>query len=93
MESAQLLKHRIGYEDLLRAVGRFCDEEHMDEIAVVEFDRGIVLQGLEAEETAEGYYRRHVTYSWSFAELAEAIQKRKRLRGRVLAQKAEEGEK
>ncbi len=91
MENTQLLKHRVGYENLLRAIGRFCDEEHMDEIAVIEFDRGLVLQGLEAEETAEGYYRRHVTYSWSFAELAEAIQKRKRLRGIPLAQKAEEG--
>ncbi|MGC8875314.1 MAG: hypothetical protein ACP5SI_12825 [Chloroflexia bacterium] len=93
MENPQLLKHQIGYENLLRMIGRFCDEEHMDEIAVIEFDRGVVLQGLEAEETAEGYYRRHVTYSWSFSEIAEAIRHRKRLQARTLAQKGTEGEK
>jgi hypothetical protein len=85
VEGIQSLKHRVGYENLLRMIGRFCDQEHLDEVAVLEFDQGLVLQGLEAEATAEGYYRRHVTYSWSFAEIAEAIQKRQRLRARPIA--------
>jgi len=70
MEEGRALKNRLGYEALLRALGRFCDEQRLDEIGLLEFDKGIVLQGLQVQSTGEGYIRRHVTHTWSFEEIA-----------------------
>ena len=73
MEEGRLLKHRIGYGPLLEALGRFCDQEKLDEITLLEFEKGFVLQGLKVESTSEGYIRRIVTHTWSYEEVAGMV--------------------
>ena len=70
MEEGRMLKHQVGYEKLLRAVGRFCDEQKLDEVCVLEFEKGIVLQGLHVSSTGEGYIRHLVSYTWSYEQIA-----------------------
>jgi len=76
MDEGRALKNRLGYEALLRAVGWFCDEQKLDEVGLLEFDKGIVLQGLEVQSTSDGYIRRHVTHTWSFEEIARMVDRR-----------------
>jgi hypothetical protein len=76
VEEGQSLKHRLGYEALLRALGRYCDKEQLDEIGLLEFDNGLVLQGLKVESTGEGYIRLMVTHTWSFEEIAGLIEQK-----------------
>jgi len=70
MEDGRMLKHQLGYKVLLRIVGQFCDEQKLDEITLIEFDKGIVLQGMQVQSTHEGYIRRVVTHTWSYEEIA-----------------------
>ncbi len=71
MEDGRMLKHKVGYEKLLRAVGRFCEEQKLDEICLLEFEKGIVLQGLRVASTGDGYIRHMVSYTWSYEQLAQ----------------------
>jgi hypothetical protein len=71
MEEGRMLKHQIGYEKLLRAVGRFCDDQKMDEVCLLEFEKGMVLQGLQVSSTGEGYIRHLVSYTWSYEQIAQ----------------------
>jgi len=75
MEEGRMIKHKLGYTGLLQAVGRFCDKEKMDEIFLMEFDKGIVLQAIKVESTGEGYIRRIATYTWSYEQVAEMAPK------------------
>lgn len=34
MEESRMVKYRLGYEKLLQALGRFCDEQKLDEICI-----------------------------------------------------------
>lgn len=71
MEEERMTKYNLGYAKLLQVVGRFCDEKKLDEVSLLEFDRGIVLQGIRVDSTAEGYIRQLVTHTWSYDQLAE----------------------
>ncbi len=70
MEEGRLFKHRVGYGALLEAVGRFCDREKLDEITLLEFEKGFILQGIKIETTSEGYIRHIVTHTWSYEDVA-----------------------
>ncbi|MBN1485838.1 MAG: hypothetical protein JXA37_14080 [Chloroflexia bacterium] len=70
MENGRMLKHQLGYLKLLRIVGQFCDKEKLDEISVLEFEKGILLQGIKVDSTSQGYIRRMATYTWSYEDLA-----------------------
>jgi len=70
MEEGRMLKYELGYGTMLRIVGQFCDATKLDEITLIEFDKGIVLQGLQVQSTQDGYIRRMATYTWSYEELA-----------------------
>lgn len=75
MEESRMQKYQMGYAKLLQVVGRFCDESKLDEISLLEFDKGIVLQGLQVESTSEGYIRRSVTHTWSYDQLSDMARK------------------
>lgn len=64
----------MGYEEILRTLGRFCDEEQLDEVGLLEFDQGMVVQGLKVASTGEGYIRLSVTHIWSFEQIAKEAQ-------------------
>ena len=74
MDDARALRHSLGYEVILRTVGRFCDKEQLDEVGVLEFDQGIIIQGLKVASTSEGYIRMSVTHTWSFEDIAKMAQ-------------------
>ncbi len=86
MEEGRMLKHRIGYQEILRAVGHFCDELKMDEICLLEFDKGIVLQGIHVQSTGEGYIRQIVTQTWTYEQIAEMAKKSRPAPGSSSAQ-------
>ena len=71
MEEGRMLKYKLGYEKMLRAVGRFCDQHKVDEVCLLEFEKGIILQGLQVDSTSDGYIRRLVSETWSYEQLAE----------------------
>jgi hypothetical protein len=71
MEEGRMLKYNLGYEKMLCVVGRFCDQHKLDEVCLLEFEKGIVLQGLQIDSTSEGYSRRLVSETWSYEQLAE----------------------
>ncbi|MGB9723027.1 MAG: hypothetical protein ACP5OO_02260 [Chloroflexia bacterium] len=73
MEEGRMVKYRMGYEKLLQAVGRFCDEQKLDEICVMEFEKGLILRALQVESTGEGYIRRAVSYTWSYEQVAGMV--------------------
>lgn len=77
MEQGRYLKHRIGYEALFRALGHFCDQESLDEVGLIEFEKGFILQGIKVAATEEGYIRRIITRTWSYEDvnqMASALQ-------------------
>lgn len=71
MEEGRMLKHRVGYEKMLRAIGKFCQEQQLDEVCLIEFDKGFVLQALKVEPTGEGYVRRLASFTWSYEQIAQ----------------------
>jgi hypothetical protein len=71
MENGRLLKHQVGYDTFLRAVGRFCDQEQFDEISLIEFEKGFILQGLKVQSTSQGYIRSLITHTWSYEEISK----------------------
>lgn len=71
MEEGRMLKHRLGYEKLLQAIGKFCQEQKLDEVCLIEFDKGFVLQALQVEPTGESYVRRMVSFTWSYEQVAQ----------------------
>jgi hypothetical protein len=71
MEEGRMLKYKLGYEKMLQAIGRYCDERKLDEVCLLEFEKGIVLQGLQVDSTSEGYIRQLVSATWSFEQIAE----------------------
>ena len=73
MEERRMVKYQVGYEKLLQAIGRFCDEQKLDEICVMEFEEGLILRALQVESTGEGYVRRAVTHTWSYDQVAGMI--------------------
>jgi hypothetical protein len=70
MEEGRMLKYNLGYEKMLRAVGKFCDQHKLDEVCLLEFEKGILIQGLQVESTSQGYIRRLVSETWSYEQLA-----------------------
>lgn len=73
MEESRMAKHRLGYEKIMRAIGRFCQEQQLDEICLIEFDKGFVLQGLKVEPTGEGYVRHMASFTWSYEQIARMV--------------------
>ncbi len=57
------------YRQLFRALGEFIEEHKLSEVAVLEFDRGIVISGLALEQTVLGWERVPRTYTLSYEEL------------------------
>jgi hypothetical protein len=77
MENGRLLKHQVGYGTFLQAVGQFCDQEQFDEITVIEFEKGFILQGLKVQSTSEGYIRRLITHTWSYEDISKMAKSKK----------------
>lgn len=73
MEEGRSLKYKLGYEKILRAVGKYCDQHHLEEVCLLEFEKGVILQGLQVEATNEGYIRRLVSETWSFEQIASMV--------------------
>jgi len=71
MEEGRSLRYKLGYEKMLRAVGKFCDEHKLEEVCLLEFEKGVVLQALQIDSTSDGYIRRLVSETWSYQQLAE----------------------
>ncbi len=69
VEGGRTIKARLGYEKILRAVGHYCDQHQLDEICVMEFEKGVVLQGFKVESTEEGYIRRITTHTLSYEQI------------------------
>ncbi len=70
MEEGRALKYKLGYEKILRAVGKYCDQQHLEEVCLLEFEKGLILQGLRVESTSQGYIRHLVSETWSFEQIA-----------------------
>lgn len=70
MEEGRMLRYKMGYEKMLSTIGRLCDERKLDEVCLLEFERGIILQGLQVESTGEGWMRRLVSETWSYEQIA-----------------------
>jgi hypothetical protein len=70
MDEGRTLKYKLGYEKILRAVGRYCDKHRLEEVCLIEFEKGIILQGLQVESTSDGYTRRLISETWAYEQLA-----------------------
>ena len=46
--------NRFEYEDVLRAIGRFIDENNLREVCIVELREGLLLRGLQYTTTKGG---------------------------------------
>ena len=70
MEEGRAIRYKLGYEKILRAIGKYCDQHKLDEVCLLEFEKGVVLQGLRVESTSEGYIRELVSETWSYEQIA-----------------------
>ncbi len=74
-EGGRAIKSRLGYEKILRAIGHYCDQHRLDEVCLMEFDKGVVLQGFQVESTGEGYRRQITTHTLSYEQISDIVKK------------------
>ncbi len=65
--------NRIRYDLLLAALGRFAEEHRLNELCILEFEEGVILQGTTLVQTAEGYKRLPETHVLSHADAREMV--------------------
>lgn len=66
---------RLRYDLLLAALGRFAEEHRLNDLCILEFEEGVIIQGTTLVQTAEGYKRSAVTHVLSHNDLKEMVRK------------------
>ncbi|NWG19994.1 MAG: hypothetical protein HXY39_06665 [Chloroflexi bacterium] len=67
-------KERIDYPELLRSLGHFIQQQHLNEVTILEFDRGWIITGITYQSTAQGFIRVPADYVLSHDEVRRLIQ-------------------
>jgi hypothetical protein len=65
---------RIDYPEMLRLPGQFIQQQHLNEVAILEFDRGWIVSGVTYQNTAQGFIRVAADFVLSHEELRHIIQ-------------------
>lgn len=65
---------RIDYPELLRSLGQFIQQQHLNEVTILEFDRGWIISGITYQSTAQGFIRVPADFVLSHDELRHLIQ-------------------
>jgi len=65
---------RVDYPEILRALGHFIQREHLNEVSILEFDRGWMIAGLTYQSTALGFIRIPADFVLSHEEVRSIIQ-------------------
>jgi hypothetical protein len=64
---------RVDYPELLRALGHFIQREHLNEVSILEFDRGWMIAGLTYQTTAQGFVRIPADFVLSHEEVRKLL--------------------
>jgi hypothetical protein len=62
-------RYRFRYEDVLRALGNYIDENHFKDVTVLETPEGFLIKGQTLEETASGWATNPQTYLFTNEDL------------------------
>ena len=62
-------RYRFRYEDVLRSLGNYIDENHFKDVTVVETIEGFLIKGQVIEENASGWATRPQTYLFTNEDL------------------------
>lgn len=63
----------VEYQEILRALGYFVQQQHLSEVTLTEFDRGWIVAGLTYKSTAQGFLRVPIDFIVSHDELRNLV--------------------
>ncbi len=63
----------VDYQEILRALGYFIQQQHMTEVTITEFDRGWIIAGLTYKTTGMGFIRVPIDFIVSQDELRTLV--------------------
>jgi hypothetical protein len=63
----------VEYQEILRALGYFVQQQHMSEVTLTEFDRGWIVAGLTYKSTTQGFLRIPIDFVVSHEELRNLV--------------------
>jgi hypothetical protein len=64
----------VEYQEILRALGYFVQQQHMSEVTISEFERGWIVAGLTYKTTPQGFLRVPIDFVVSHDELRKLVQ-------------------
>jgi len=65
---------RVDYEEVLRSIGRFIDENNIKEICIVELKEGILVRGLAYTADRSGYQTISESYLFTNEDIEKAVE-------------------
>jgi hypothetical protein len=76
--------HRFEYEDVMRALGYFIDQNNLREICIVELREGILLRGVSFTANRSGYQTLSESYLFTNDDLERIIEESYERRGMTM---------
>ncbi|HUG14990.1 MAG TPA: hypothetical protein VMM78_08200 [Thermomicrobiales bacterium] len=73
-------RYRFRYEDVLRALGNYIDENHFKDVTVLETAEGFLIKGQVVEESAAGWATSPQTYLFTNEDLDAILEEAYRRR-------------
>ncbi len=77
--SGELLVYR--YEDILRAVGRFIDEEQLQDVLILQTEQGVLVRGMQRPRPGARLVPTFCERLFTKAEIAAILEEGRRRRG------------
>lgn len=65
---------RFEYEDVLRAIGRFIDENNLREVCIIELKEGILLRGLQFAANRGGFQTISESYLFTNEDIEKLVE-------------------
>jgi hypothetical protein len=76
--------HRFEYEDVMRALGYFIDQNNLREVCIVELREGILLRGTSFTANRSGYQTLSESYLFTNEDLERIIEESYERRGMTM---------
>ncbi|MCX2728483.1 hypothetical protein OO015_13415 [Thermomicrobium sp. 4228-Ro] len=77
--SGEVLVYR--YEDILRAVGRFIDEQELQDVVIMQTEHGVFVRGIQRPRVGQRVTPRFCERLFTKAEIAAILEEGRRRRG------------
>jgi len=77
--SGEVLVYR--YEDILRAVGRFIDEQELQDVVILQTEEGVLVRGMQRPRPGQGLVPTFCERLFTKEEIAAILEEGRRRRG------------